>query len=227
MKLKFIAAAFILPALLAPDIQAQVVAYNVTAGTVGNQNVGGQAMGLDFDVNAPIVVSRLGVFDSGSNGLGRFLTAQMYNRDTQAPVTPLMTFAAGSGAASGTLIGGSRFLDINALTLLAGFHGTIVASHYDAVELIFNSFGGPNTTATTNTGGGLISFVGGGRTGQQVPDIFPLAVDGGPANRYDAGTFVFAAVPEPSGLALVGMAATGVLALRRGRFGRRDASSAG
>jgi hypothetical protein len=202
---------------LPPTIHAQVIAYRVTAGTVGNQDAFGSALGMDFNVITPIVVTRLGVFDSGSNGLAHFLTAQIYNRDTQAPVTPLITFAAGSGAGSGTLIDGSRFLDITALTLLAGFHGSIVASHWDSAEPNYNSFGVPNTTATTDTGGGAISFAATGRFSGGPPDVFPTFIDNGPANRYDAGTFTFTPVPEPSGLALAGIGATYLLALRRRR----------
>src|SRR5437016_13537351 len=101
LKLSFLGV--IVSLTLPPPAHAQVIAYRVTAGTVGNQDDLGGALGMDFDVNAPIMVTRLGVFDSGSNGLGRFLTAQIYDRDTQTPVSPLITFAAGSGARSGTL----------------------------------------------------------------------------------------------------------------------------
>jgi hypothetical protein len=215
-------------ASLPPSLRAQVIAYSVTSGTVGNQDVGGEALGLDFDVNSAIIVNQLGVFDSGSNGLSRFLTAQLYNRDTQLPVTPLITFSAGSGPSSGTLIDGSRFLDIAPVSLPAGFHGSIVASHFDNVELIFNSFGSTNTTSTLNTGGGLIAFVGGGRISAGLPDVYPTSIDGGPVNRYDAGTFTFtvSAVPEPAGIILAAVAAVcGALVLRRRRSRRRPCSA--
>jgi hypothetical protein len=115
------------------------------------------------------------------------------------------------------LIEGSRFLDITAITLLAGFHGSIVASHWDSLEPNYNAFGQPNTTATTDSGGGAISFVGGGRFSGGPSDVFPTGIDNGPANRYDAGTFTFSVVPEPSSLALVGIGATYLMSLRRRR----------
>ena len=31
--------------------RADFIAYDVTPGTVGNQNVGGEALGMDFNVN--------------------------------------------------------------------------------------------------------------------------------------------------------------------------------
>ena len=212
-------------------LRAQFIAYSVTSGTVGNQDVGGEALGMDFNVNSPIIVTQLGVFDSGSNGLSRFLTAQIYDRDTQLPVTPLITFSAGSGPSSGTLIDGSRFLDISPVSLPAGFHGAIVASHSDATEMIFNSFGQPNDTSTLNTGGGSISFVGLSRLSGGLPDVYPLTLDAGPVNRYDAGTFTFTAiaVPEPAvSILIASMVASGALLVlsRRGRRRRRVASSA-
>jgi hypothetical protein len=211
----FLAALIMAVAVAAPALRASVIAYNVAAGTLGNQDVGGESLGMDFDANAPIIVTHLGVFDDGSNGLAHPLTAQMYNRDTGLAVSALTTFGAGTGAASGTLIGGSRFLAITPLVLPLGFHGTIAASHEDSTERNFNSFGSPNLTATTDTGGGLISFVGSARTGGGVADVFPAGADGGPANRYDSGTFMYQAVPEPSGLVLVGIATIALAARRR------------
>ncbi|MCX6020817.1 MAG: LamG domain-containing protein, partial [Chloroflexi bacterium] len=93
------------------------VAYVVPADTVGNQEFSG-ALGMDFDVNTPLVITDLGVFDSGSDGLARPITARLYNRDTQTQVAGL-TFAARQ---TGTLRGGSRFLPLpTAVTLPAGF----------------------------------------------------------------------------------------------------------
>ena len=191
----------------AGQARAGFIAYDVAAGTVGNQNVFGEALGLDFDVNAAIRITQLGVFDSGGDGLAHALTAQIYDRDTGLAVTPLVTFAAGSGAGSGTLVGGSRFLEIAPLTLQAGFHGSIVVSGYDDAEMNYNTFGAANTTETTDSGGGLISFVGGGRFSGGPQNVFPTIVDDGPYNRYDAGTFEFEAAPAPPSLTLLGVGA--------------------
>jgi Ca2+-binding RTX toxin-like protein len=166
------------------------IAYQVPAGTVGQQAFTGP-LGMDFDVNQPVVVTKLGVFDSGSDGLAVPLTARLYNRDTQAEVTEL-TFAAGQ---TGTLVGGSRFLPLPAPVLLpAGFHGTIVAEGYSPSEPDGNFVAQP-ITWTTNDGGGLLSFVGSSRFGF-TPGAFPTNLDSGPAGRYAAGTFTFEQVSE-------------------------------
>ncbi len=134
----------------------------------------------------------------------------IFDRVTDTPFTPIVTFAAGSGVGSGTLVGGSRFLPIGPVTLPAGFQGAIVTYGYGngvSAESDGNSFGAATGTVTfpwtTDSGGGLISFVGLGRyDGGDSSIQFPGIIDGGPANRYAAGTFVFAAVPEPSALVL-------------------------
>src|SRR5207302_1901273 len=80
----------------------------------------------------------------------------------------------------------------------AGFHGSIVAEGYGAAEPNGNGFFQP-VTWTTDDGGGLLQFGGGGRYGF-TPGAFPTNVDGGPVNRYAAGTFQFSALgPVASG----------------------------
>jgi hypothetical protein len=173
------------------------IAYQVPAGTVGQQAFNGP-LGMDFDVHQSIVITDLGVFDSGSDGLAVPLTARLYNRDTQAEITEL-SFAAGQ---TGTLIGGSRFLPLpSPVVLPAGFHATIVAEGYGPTEPDGNQ-GIQPITLTTDNGGGLIDFVGPSRFGN-TPGAFPTFVDSGPANRYAAGTFTFMPVQDivagPSG----------------------------
>src|SRR6267142_6774963 len=67
------------------------IAYQVPEGLVGNQDIlGTTSIGMDFDVNLDITVTRLGVFDSGANGLSLTLTATLYDRDTALPVVVLL-----------------------------------------------------------------------------------------------------------------------------------------
>jgi hypothetical protein len=108
-----------------------VIAYQVPAGVVGNQaDAGGISFGMDFTVNSNVIVSQLGVFDSSQNGLIAPIQAAIFDRVTGTTYSPIVNFAAGTGAGSGTLSGGSRFLPITPLLLHAGFQGSIVAFGY-------------------------------------------------------------------------------------------------
>jgi hypothetical protein len=187
--------------------------YQVQAG---NQSYSGP-LGMDFDVVAPISISSLGVFDSNADGLGRQLTAYIYDRDTQTSVASLI-FAVGN---TGTLVGGERFLALSTpLVLAAGFHGSVVVEGYGAGELNGNG-NPPFNYATLDDGGGLINFVGTSRYGG-TPGLFPTFLDVGPSNRYGAGTFVFdpadLITPEPSTVVLL---AGGLALLARMKSNRK------
>ena len=161
------------------------IAYQVPAGTAASNPFSG-ALGMDFNVNSPVTITHLGAFDSGSDGLSRPISVRLYDRATQTSVASV-SFPVGN---SGTLIGGSRFLPLaSPITLAAGFQGTIVAAGYGPDEPNGNAaVCGLSCAWTTNDGGGALSFVGGGRFGFDA-NGFPTNVDGGPANRYAAGTF--------------------------------------
>lgn len=184
-----------------------ITAYIVPFGTVGNQILPvsqTQSLGNDFDVQSPIVIKSLGVFDSGGNGLVGTLVARIYNRDTKESVASLVF----TSADPGVLIGGSHFKDLpTPLILPAGFHGVCSVAYLGttALEPDGNLRVGPGDW-TTNDGGGLISFVGMGRHSYMgTGDTYPNIVDPAPApNNFAAGTFTFAAAPvctpPPSGL---------------------------
>ena len=102
--------------------QAQFTAYNVPNGAGSTQFIP-NPLGMDFDVNSPILITALGVFDSGQDGLAFATPVYIYDRNTQLSVVSL-TIPAGTGT---TLIGGSRFVNlVTPFTLNAGFHGSIV-----------------------------------------------------------------------------------------------------
>ncbi|MEN0110561.1 MAG: hypothetical protein AAF805_07530 [Planctomycetota bacterium] len=213
---------------------ALITAYEVPAGLNGNQtNQAGFAYGTDFDVNSEILISSLGVFDSGQDGLLSPILVGIYDRATQQLVAAL-GFDPG---ADGVLEGGSRFKPLpHVLRLSPGFQGSVIVAGYgDGVtrELGSNSFGsatgGIDFPWTTNDGGGLISFVGTGRfaasagvTTTILPDVlvYPTTIDSGPANRYAAGTFKYSAIPEPAAVAIwIGVLVSGAAA--RSRRGMR------
>ena len=170
------------------DGQGGVIAYANNAGNVGSQNYGG-SLGLDFFVSQIISVTKLGVFDSGSDGLNRTITAQMWRRSGNGG-TKLAELVF-TPADAGVLVVGDRFKPLpTPLSLTPGDY-TIVAFGYGSGEPNGNQ-GGPTSSAkSTDDGGEAITFVGGGRFG--AAGQFPGTIDGGPANRYSAGTFEFAA----------------------------------
>src|SRR5690348_18267497 len=103
------AALLLVVAAAASAVLADTVAYVVPAGTTGNQNYGG-ALGMDFNVNSPIVVSQLGVFDDGSDGLQLPLEARLYQRDDSDPECKSVLLATIDFTPDdpGTLVDGSR-----------------------------------------------------------------------------------------------------------------------
>ena len=180
-----------------PEPPTGGTAYVIAEGVVGNQAFVG-ALGMDFEVNSDIFVTELGVFDDTSDGLFLSINARLYDRDGFA-VLGSLDFTPDD---PGELIGGSRFKELDEpIGLPAGFHGTIVASGYGAGEQNGNQGGGPMFGLQTDDGGCLLTFVGGGRFGDPgSPGIFPDVPDGGPADRYAAGTFNFEPADEPINL---------------------------
>ena len=178
------------------------IAYGVPAGTFGNQSFGG-ALGMHFDVEAPVEVTRLGVFDSGSDGLFRSLAVRLYNRDTLEVVAAL-AFAPDD---EGELVEGSRFKDLAVpLVLPSGFRGSIVASGYGEGEP--NGNVGALDLGLTQQDGACLRFTGSSSFGLD-PDGYADQPDGGPSNRYAAGTFAFAPV-TPEGKLTIAPAVGGV-----------------
>ena len=151
---------------------------------------------MEFDVDRPVIVTRLGVFDSGSDGLFLPISARLYNRDNQQVVASL-DFAPGD---DGELVDGSRFKSLTLpLPLAAGFHGMIVASGYGAGES--NGNAGGTDLGLTTFGGACLRFVGTSRYDVD-PTGYATVADTGPANRYAAGTFAFEPDLPPDGLTI-------------------------
>lgn len=181
----------------APD--GALVAYHVPAGVIGNQPHAGP-LGMEFDVARAIRVTHLGAFDSGQDGLRQAIDVAIYDRSTQKSLARLILVGSDS-----TLVGGSRFDALpQPLVLPAGFRGAIVAAGYGTAEPNGNGIGNAVFWSVEDTD--LIRFVGDARWGYpcraDVPgfapscrDGYPLLIDGGPNNRYAAGTFMFEKAP--------------------------------
>jgi hypothetical protein len=170
------------------------VAYEVDEGTVGNQNFGG-ALGKHFTVNSDIIITRLGVFDSGSDGLAVPIVAVLFERNARLELARI-EFTPDD---AGELVGGSRFKALPVpIELPAGFEGTISAGGYGDAENNGNLNLG-DLPLSTNDGGCAVSF--GGMGNAAAPDAFPAGFDASRApHHYASGTFEFGLRPgvEPA-----------------------------
>ena len=180
--------------LLFSRLEAQVIIYDAVEGTVGNQNFGG-ALGMDFEVNSDILVTDLGAFDSGSDGLFLPIMVEIWIRDGDSGIEVIASeaFDFDDGA---TLEGGHRFKALNNPVALEPGSYTIVATGYGEGEPNVNASGQPaaNFGLSTNDAEGAITFVGGSRWGDA--GAFPPNNDGGPEQRYGAGSFKVASDDE-------------------------------
>lgn len=164
---------------------AQTIAYDVPAQT-GNQAWNGN-LGLDFDVNSPIMILKLGAFDANGDGFSGTVQVAIFNRDTSLPVTSTATFT----GTAGTLVNGSRFLSLSPAVVLPVGHYSVVAVGFNNTDMNGNLGVAGAVASTENSGSGLISFVGTARYDANTSLDLPGNIDGGPANRYLAGTFQF------------------------------------
>jgi hypothetical protein len=174
--------------------EAGTIALQSPCPLSGNQNFNG-TLGMDFDVFAPITITKLGAFDANQDGMQRPIRVYVFDRDTATAVAGPIEFAPGD---DGTLVCASRFKDLTPpLTLNGGFHGCIVAENYGVEEPLRNGFPAGLVYSTIDTGGGRIRFVGRSRWGT-AQGAFPGTIDAGPENRFHAGTFEFEAAPGPT-----------------------------
>jgi len=176
---------------------AQTIAYDSIVQP-GNQQFNTN-LGMDFDVNQPIVVSALGAFNANAPaGFVGTISVGIFNRDTTAQVGPTATLT----GTNGTLVNGDRFITLSAATqiVLVPGHYSIVAIGFSATDQNGNQLNGaPFTFSTENTGGGLITFVGTGRFDFNTTLDYPATlIVGTQSNSLLAGTFRFVAAVAPT-----------------------------
>lgn len=186
-----------------PVIRSQgELAYLSQDGDVGNQTNFSGSAGLDFVINSPVLVSELGAFDSSSDGFSGEITVQLWMRDDLGTPDIFGDDSGGSILAEvsfnpanrGILRNGYRTLSLASPVLLQEGSYTIVASGFGVDDPMGNAGFAESPTMATSENEALI-FVGGGRY-LGIPNSFPTNADGGPENRYAAGTFSFS---TPSG----------------------------
>lgn len=187
----------------------------------GNQfNSAGLWLGLDFEVNVPILIDAMGYFDGSGDGVqGTGIRVAIRNRTGDSIVAGTdFTFT----GMMGYLVNNNRFYDLTAPVLLEPGQYSVVAAGFGVLDPNINlSFTdpAPKLGAIMNDGGGLISFVGHGRYGtyQNGNFVWNDVVPGPtrPPNLFGAGTFRYsAAVPEPSFFGPLGLAFAAFLCVR-------------
>jgi fibronectin type 3 domain-containing protein len=178
--------------ILSAQTAERVIAYAVPADTEGNQAFGG-TLGMNFEVANPILVTQIGVFDDMSDGLNLPITAKIWDRSNPDAPEALVTVEF-TPEEPGVLVGGSRFKALpTPLRLEVGFLGTIAAEGYGEGERLRNAGAVPKNW-TLNDGNGSLVFVGTSSYGTE-NGAYPNVPDGGPADRYAAGTFEFETTP--------------------------------
>lgn len=213
---------------LAAPASATVIYQDSTVPAIGTQTpiVGGSQnglqdwqgnLGMDFKVNSSILVTALGAFDNsdisnlagvGGNGV----QVAIFNVNTGLQVGPTATFTA---SGTGYILSGA-----DAFQLVSNF--ILGPGNYSIVSLNdknYNQgyFGPPNIYQKTNDLGGAITFIGPSRFDSGTTLDLPGSTDGPPVNRYDAGTFMASAVPEPAtwAMMILGFLGIGFVAYRR------------
>lgn len=166
------------------------------------------SMGMLFSVDSAISVTSLGAFSNGSPVFSQAITVQLWNSaDTLAPIASTVL----APSVLYNQIDQSLFNDISNVILTPGNIYAIVAYGFGDGQPNGNGYGGPVPWTVnpilTPLGSALYDLAANN-------GLYPTIVDSGPANRYEAGTFLFTAVPEPSTYMMLGSFIAFALLLR-------------
>jgi hypothetical protein len=201
--------------LSALPLSASVVPYSDPAGQ-GNQAWPGN-LALDFNVNSPVLVTELGVFNtSGTGMINGSIQVVIYNTLNDSEVTPVVTF---HGTYTPGALGFDVFQPIAPVTLPVGSY-QVDAVGFSATDLDGNRNYG-TTGPVLNDDGGRLTFTGAAWDGNTILDHPPSCPGCAfPQTQFDAGTFVIGSptvVPEPAFAWVLapGLCALVILARRR------------
>ena len=160
--------------------------------TTGTQNFGGE-LGMEFSVNnsSGIVINQLGAFDHQGNGISGTqsggIRVAIFNKSTRAIVPGLNVVIIGN---ADSYVGNHRMKNVTPVTLTPGSY-VVVAKGYNSTEMNGNA-GWGTPFPVGDLGGGAISYAGSCMYGSEGSGFsYPTNPDGGPGNRYLAGSFMY------------------------------------
>jgi len=198
---------FLAAIFFAGVVAAQEIAFsNPTSLPANGLQVDGDdflqpfALGLEFTVVSPVLVSQLGAYDAtiGGSGLG-FGTpvyVAIYSEDSQSVVSPIVTF---SGTA-GTVVDSYRFQTISnfvlnpgAYMLIADGYGLAGAPDWNAVVA-----GISPSPLQFDTGGGALANCSTWYASDPGSQLEPATIFGGPGALVAAGSFAFVRLDQMS-----------------------------
>ena len=145
------------------------------------------ALGMEFDLSSPITINTLGAYDHNSDGIAGTIQVGIFDRNTQTVVAGLETSISGS---NDPLIDNHRVRSITPVVLQPGNY-MMVAKGFNAVDLNGN-LGIVSAVKSTDDANGTIQFLMNNyySVNYDVNSFdYPTIADGGPVNKYSAGTF--------------------------------------
>jgi hypothetical protein len=190
------------------------IAYKDPANQASPGDLAGN-IALLFNVNSPISVTALGVFNaSGSGTISGTVKVVIYNTTSNAEVTPEVTF---HGTYTPAGLGYDVFQSVTPVTLGVGSYevdevglGCLAGCSGD----LFGNEAHGSTGPVLDDGGGLLAFNGAAYDENNLTLDDPSTTCYGcnslpqQSSQFDAGTFEFqpaVATPEPSGAELLGL----------------------
>ncbi|EGD74133.1 hypothetical protein PTSG_06143 [Salpingoeca rosetta] len=169
-----------------PVFDREVFAHDIPRDLEGNDVKGttGTVVGMDFRAHHPITITRLGAFDSGSDGLKTPVTVTIWDTIRQTPVVSRTITGT-----EGTLRGGARYVDVKGVVLTKDTTFTVTAEGYGADEPLHTR---ASSIARVNDAGGIIEWLPVSRTAT-TEHAFPDTINTLSQDRFKfaAGTFAF------------------------------------